>query len=129
MLLAHLLTQQGFRPRLMRMPDISGAQLQGDAVAGVKMVCISLFDIENRYAFLKFLMRRLARIFPSVPHLGAFWKFDPNDTRQADIITKAGLVERVGTLADAVALCLARATADQPPAEPALAAATPAAAQ
>ena len=129
MMLAHLLTQQGFRPRLMRMSDISSAQMQGDAVAGVKMVCISLFDIENRYAYLKFLMRRLGRIFPSVPHLGGFWKFDASDTRQADMITKAGLVDRVGTLADAVAMCLARVAIDQPPAEPASAAAALATAQ
>ena len=129
MVLAHLLTQQGFRPRLMRMSDISSAQMQGDAVAGVKMVCISLFDIENRYAYLKFLMRRLGRIFPSVPHLGGFWKFDASDTRQADMITKAGLVDRVGTLADAVAMCLARVAIDQPPVEPASAAAALATAQ
>ena len=129
MMLAHLLTQQGFRPRLMRMSDISSAQMQGDAVAGVKMVCISLFDIENRYAYLKFLMRRLGRIFPSVPHLGGFWKFDASDTRQADMITKAGLVDRVGTLADAVAMCLARVAIDQPPVEPASAAAALATAQ
>lgn len=129
MLLAHLLTLQGFKPRLMRMSDISSAQMQGDAVVGAKMVCISLFDIENRYAYLKFLMRRLGRIFPSVPHLGGFWKFDASDTRQADMITKAGLVDRVGTLADAVAMCLARAAVDKPPVEPASAAAALATAQ
>ena len=117
MILAHLLTQQGFRPRLMRMPDVSSAQMQGDAVAGVKMVCISLFDIEHRSAYLKFLMRRLGRIFPSVALLGGFWKFDASDTRQADMITKAGVITRVGTLADAVTACLAMAAKDQPPAE------------
>lgn len=114
MILAHLLSQQGFRPRLMRMSEISSAQLQGDAVAGVKFVCISLFDIENRYAYLKFLMRRLGRIFPSVPLLGGFWKFDASDKHQSDMIAKAGLVDRVGTLADAVSMCLAKAAMDQP---------------
>jgi predicted PurR-regulated permease PerM len=117
MILAHLLTQQGFRPRLMRMPDVSSAQMQGDAVAGVKMVCISLFDIEHRSAYLKFLMRRLGRIFPAVALLGGFWKFDASDTRQADMITKAGVITRVDTLGDAVAACLAMAAKDQPPAE------------
>lgn len=113
-ILAQLLTQQGFRPRLMRMSEISSAQLQGDAVAGVKFVCISLFDIENRNAYLKFLMRRLGRLFPAVPLLGGFWKFDASDKHQIDMIAEAGLVDRVGTLADAVSMCLAKAAIDQP---------------
>ena len=99
------------------MADISSAQMQGAEINGTKIVCVSIVDIEHRSAYLKFLVRRLRRIFPGVSLLGAFWKHDAGNTRLADI---AGLIpDRVKSLAEAVAYCvnLAMAEAARPHAE------------
>lgn len=116
-ILVQLLRHRGFNPKLMSMADISSAQMQGAKINGAKLVCVSIIDIEHRGPYLKFLVRRLRRIFPSVSLLGAFWKHDANNIRLAEI---AGLIpERVKSLSEAVAYCvnLAMAEAAKPAVE------------
>ncbi len=109
-ILTQLLRHRGFNPKLMRMADVSSAQMQGAEINGTKLVCVSIVDIEHRGAYLKFLVRRLRRIFPGVNLLGAFWKHDAGNIRLADI---AGLIpDRVKSLAEAVAHCVSLAMAD-----------------
>jgi len=115
-ILVQLLRHRGFSPKLMRMPDISSAQMQGAEINGAKLVCVSIIDIEHRGAYLKFLVRRLRRIFPGVKLLGAFWKHDPESLRLADI---ANLIpDRVNSLSEAVGYCVNLAAAE--PAKPEL---------
>ena len=106
--LMQLLRQQGFSPKLMAMADISAAHLQGATINGTRLVCISIFDIDHRGAYLKFLVRRLRRILPHARFLGAFWKHGDDNARLAEI---AGIVpDRVKTLAEAVAYCVKQAS-------------------
>ena len=106
--LMQLLRQQGFSPKLMTMADISAAHLQGATINGTRLVCISIFDIDHRGAYLKFLVRRLRRILPHARFLGAFWKHGDDNARLAEI---AGIVpNRVKTLAEAVAYCVKQAS-------------------
>jgi predicted PurR-regulated permease PerM len=112
-ILVQLLRHRGFNPKLMRMADVSSAQMQGTAINGAKLVCVSIVDIEHRNAYLKFLIRRLRRIFPGVKLLGAFWKHETDNIRLADV---AGLIpDRVKSLSEAVAYCLELAMADEKP--------------
>ena len=109
-ILVQLLSHRGFNPKLMRMADVSSAQMQGEKINGTKLVCVSIVDIEHRGAYLKFLVRRLKRIFPSVKLLGAFWKHDTENIRLADI---TGLIpDRVKSLSEAVAYCVNLAMAE-----------------
>ncbi|MBC8038049.1 MAG: AI-2E family transporter [Rhizobiales bacterium] len=109
-ILVQLLRHRGFKPKLMRMADLSSAQMEGAEINGTKIVCVSIFDIEHRGAYLKFLVRRLRRIFPSPSLLGAFWKHDADNIRLADIA--GNIPDRVKSLAEAVAYCVNRALAD-----------------
>jgi len=111
-ILMQLLQHQGFNPKLMRMADVSTAQMQGAEITGVKLVCISMLDIEHRGAYLKFLIRRLRRILPGVTLLGGFWKHDEDDVRQKQIIGSVPVDGRVKSLAEAVAYCLHQATSE-----------------
>ena len=115
--LMQLLRQQGFSPKLMTMADVSAAHMQSATVNGTKLVCISIFDIDHRGAYLKFLVRRLRRILPHARFLGAFWKHGDDNARLAEI---AEIVpDRVRTLAEAVAYCVKQASIQSP--EPAAA--------
>ncbi len=85
-ILTQLLQHQGFKPKLMRMAEVSTAHMQGAEITGVKLVCISMLDIEHRGAYLKFLVRRLRRILPGVSLLAALWKHDADNARQMEIV-------------------------------------------
>ncbi len=107
MILAKLLRNRGFNPKLMRMADLSSAQLEAAAINGTGLVCISMFDVAHRGAYLKFLARRLRRILPHASLLGGFWKYSNGNTSIAEI---AGIVpNQVKSLAEAVAFCLNKA--------------------
>jgi len=107
--LMQLLRHQGFNPKLMGKADVSTAHMQGTELSGVKLVCISMLDVEHRGAYVKFLIRRLRRIFPSVILLGGFWKHDENDPRQMQIIGSVAVDHTVKSLAESVAYCLQQA--------------------
>ena len=108
-ILMQLLQHQGFKPTLMRMTDVSTAHMQGTEHSGVKLVCISMLDVEHRGAYVKFLIRRLRRIFPGVNLLGGFWKYSDSDPRKMDILGGATVDGKVKSLAEAVAYCLQQA--------------------
>lgn len=109
-ILVQLLSHRGFNPKLMRMQEISSAQMQGAEINGTKLVCVSIIDVEHRGAYLKFLVRRLRRIFPRVQLLGGFWKHDPENFKLADIANLTP--ERVNSLSQAVAYCVNLAIAE-----------------
>ncbi len=111
-ILTQLLRHQGFKPKLMSMADVSTAHMQGAEITGVKLVCISMLDIEHRGAYLKFLVRRLRRILPGVSLLAGLWKHDENDVRQMEIVRSVPVDGRVTSLAEAVTYCLNQASKD-----------------
>ena len=111
-ILVQLLRHQGFNPKLMGMTDVSSAQMQGDEIFGVKIVCISILDVEHRGAYLKFLVRRLRRILPGVSLLGGFWKHDETDVQHMGIVGSVAVDSRVRSLQEAVTYCLVLAAKD-----------------
>ena len=108
-ILVQLLQHQGFRPKLMPMVEVSAAHMQATEFTGVKLVCISILDVEHRGAYLKFLVRRLRRILPGGHLLGGFWKHDDDDVRQKAVVDNIPVDANVSSLADAIAYCLREA--------------------
>lgn len=111
-ILAQLLQRRGLRPRLLTMGDIASVHLQGSAVEGARIACISMFDIANRGTFLRFLVRRLGRILPGVPLVGGFWRFDPEEPGHAQVLNAAPVSGHVQSLQEAVDRILAAARQD-----------------
>ena len=114
-ILMQLLEHQGFHPKLMRMTDVSSAQMQGDTITGVKMVCISIMSVEHRGAYLKFLAGRLRRILPGVSVLAGFWRPDEKAAPQDSVASKTAVDFKVSSLEQAVTYCLAQAAKDEAP--------------
>ncbi len=111
-ILMQLLQNKGFKPKLMSMADVSNAHMQGVELNGTKLVVISIFDIDHRGAYLKFLVRRLRRILPHASFLGGFWKHREGDAKLAEI---AEIVSnQVKTLAEVVAYCVKQALVETP---------------
>lgn len=111
LILRQLLQRKGFSPRVVRMSDLSSAQVQGGPIDGAKLACISMFDIENRGTYLKFLVRRARRVLPGLPLLGGFWKNDPNSTQYQRVLQDCAIDLSVNSMADAIAKCEALAKA------------------
>ena len=107
-ILVQLLRRKGFNPRLMLMADLTAAQMQGDAIGEAKLVCISIFDVTHRSAYLKFLARRIKRILPRAGMLGGFWKQSNGKAALAEIAVI--VPDQVRSLVEAVAFCLSRAS-------------------
>ena len=122
--LIQLLQHQGFNPRLIRMADVSAAHLHGIETTGIKLVCISMLDVEHRGAYVKFLIRRLRRIYPQVTLLGGYWKYESTERGPTANEAAAVVDEKVSTLAGAIGFCLKAAARDMPPGEIAPAPAT-----
>ncbi len=108
-ILVQLLQHQGFKPKLMRMAEVSVNHMQIVEITGVKLVCISLLDVEHRGAYLKFLVRRLRRILPGGHLLGGFWKHDDDDVHHKAIVDNIPVDAKVKSLADAIDHCLREA--------------------
>ena len=108
-ILVQLLQHQGFRPKLMPMAEVSATHMRAVEITGVKLVCISILDVEHRGAYLKFLVRRLRRILPGGHLLGGFWKHDDDDVRHKAIVDNIPVDAKVKSLAGAIDYCLREA--------------------
>jgi predicted PurR-regulated permease PerM len=116
-ILIQLLQNQGFKPRLMSMAEVATAHMQGAELNGTRLVVISIFDVDHRGAYLKFLVRRLRRILPHASFLGGFWKHRDGNAKLAEI---ADIVpHRLKTLAEVVDYCVKLAVVEPPATTPA----------
>jgi hypothetical protein len=111
-ILTQLLTKHGFAPRLMTVADVAAANLAGAKVKEAKLVCVSMLDAGNRYAYVRFFIRRVQRILPGVPILGGFWRLDQDDAGHRSFLSQLAIASSVRTLAEAIAYCLAQARAN-----------------
>jgi len=111
-ILVQLLRKYGFNPRLMKVADVSAANLQGATIQEARLVCVSMLDVENRNAYVKFLIRRIGRILPGVPILGGFWRLDQDDPGHRQLLGQLAIAASVRTLAEAMDYCRERARAD-----------------
>jgi hypothetical protein len=117
-ILVQLLAKHGLHPRLMTVRDISSASLQGLKIEEAKLVIVSMLDVENRGAYLKFLVRRIRRILPAVPILGGFWKLDPGDRQNQQILNQLSIAASAQSLKEVIDECLKRARSDERTAAP-----------
>lgn len=105
-ILVQLLRKHGFDPRLMTVKDLSAAHLKGATIEGAKLVCVSMLDVQNRHAYARFLVRRIARILPGVPILGGFWRLDEDGPGR---LGPLAVTASARTLREAIAYFLERA--------------------
>jgi predicted PurR-regulated permease PerM len=111
-ILVQLLRKHGFAPRLMKVADVSAANLQGAMIEEAKLVCVSMLDAENRGAYVRFLIRRIGRILPGVPILGGFWRLDRDDPEHRRLLDQLPIAASVKTLGEAIDYCRQQARAD-----------------
>jgi hypothetical protein len=119
-ILVQLLRKHGFNPRLMTVADVSAANLGGLKIEEAKLVCVSMLDVENRSAYVRFFIRRVRRILPGVPILGGFWRLDQDDPGHRRFLDQLATAASVRTLAEAIGYCLEQARADAAAAGPAV---------
>ena len=100
-----------------------GARVEGDAAtssanivrlnsAGVRMVCLSYFELGNSAAHLRYSIRRIRRQVPGAAILAGLWGHEPNRAVDEQIRADAGADAYALSLRDAVRLCLEAASAD-----------------
>ena len=103
-LLAHLLEARGLRAHVLSPSelDLTGAT----GVSKSQIVCLSAFEVGERNAQAKFLVKRLRRLMPNAEFLGAFWRLDAENPAHKTLIGSIGTDDVVSTLAAAVDHCI-----------------------
>ena len=76
------------------------------AIPPSQIVVLSAFDVGDRSAHVKFLLRRLRRQLPDAQFLGGFWRLEADNPAHKTIIASIGTDEVVSTLSAAVDQCI-----------------------
>ena len=105
-LLAQLLQSRGLMARVVTPSDLARGRTGGIAASKTKIVCLSAFDVGERSAQVKFLLRRLRRQMPAAEFLGGFWNLDQANPAHKTMISSIGADVVVSTLSSAVDRCI-----------------------
>ena len=110
-ILAQLLTKHGLGARVEGDAATSSANIVRLNSAGVRMVCLSYFELGNSAAHLRHSIRRIRRRVPGAAILAGLWGHEPNRAAAEQISADAGADAYAFSLHDAVRLCLEAASA------------------
>lgn len=107
---AQLARKCGLGVKVLDAPRLRHGGLSSEDVEGVRLVCISALDVQQRSAHARFLVRRLKRSAPNALILGSFWKLDPQDERDKSILDSIPADATAYTLREAIAFTLRAAS-------------------
>ncbi len=111
LVLAQLLEKCGLGAKVLGPAEVKHGALRHQDLDGVRLICISALDVNERSAHVRFLARRLKRSAPDAVLLGGFWKLDPEEARSKEIIDSVAVDRVVASLKDALGFCLQAAMA------------------
>jgi predicted PurR-regulated permease PerM len=110
-ILAQLLCKHGLRARAERAEATHTSNILQLDVQGVQIVCLSFFATARTSSHARFLVRRLRRRLPNAIVLAGFWNSDLEDAERERLTGVTGADLNATTLWEAVAQCVAAATA------------------
>ena len=103
-MLAQMLQARGLQALVVTPARLGRAG--GPSLSDVRIVCVSAFDVGERSAHVKFLLRRLRRQLPAAQFLGAFWRLEADNPAHEILIGSIGADDVVSTLTAAVDRCI-----------------------
>jgi hypothetical protein len=110
-LLADLLGKHGIGAHVEPSVSLSNNNLAHLADGRAQLIVLSFLDADLSIAQARFAVRRLRRRIPNVPIVAAFWTEQQPGNRSVSLCSDVKSDLCVSTLAEAVALCVERATA------------------
>ena len=113
-MLAQLLSKHGLSARRIGSNHSARAAIATLDPSGITMVCLSAIEPTGNVGRLRLLVRRLRRRLPQVPILVGFWLPDQPSAQYESLCATIGADYWAGTLAAAVAQCLAIAAPTEP---------------
>jgi predicted PurR-regulated permease PerM len=108
--LVQLLKKCGLGATLLDLDELRNGSLSHDVVSKARLICISSLDVRERSAHARFLVRRLKRPAPNALLLGCFWKLDPQQQENKQILERIPVDATASTMRDAVAFVIKSAT-------------------
>jgi hypothetical protein len=112
-MLAQLLVKQGLGARVLPHASVARAAIGGLNPTGVQMICIPYLELAASPSQLRYLLRRLRQRVPHTPILVGLWPEE--EVEEEDRLRAAiGADLYVGSLHEAVSLCLATASGAVP---------------
>ena len=103
-MLAQLLETRGLHARVASPLELN--MMAGNVVSKTQIVCLSAFDVGERSAQARFLVKRLRRQMPTAHFLGAFWRLDKENPAHKTIIESIETDDVVSTLSAAIDRCI-----------------------
>ena len=111
-MLAQLLDKHGLRARMEPDAAVSSANIVRLSSAGVRVVCLSYFELGNSAAHLRYSIRRIRRQIPGAKLLAGLWGHGGPASEQ--LRANAGADAFAFSLRQMVSLCI-EAAASKPP--------------
>jgi hypothetical protein len=127
-MLAQLLNKHGVGARLEGDAATSSANIVRLSGAGVRMVCLSYFELGNSAAHLRYSIRRIRRQIAGATILAGLWGHEPTRLSGEQLRANAGADAYAFSLRDAIRLCVDAASSDSVPESGAMQEAGPSAA-
>jgi hypothetical protein len=112
LVLAQLLNKCGLGATVIGQSKIKHGALPEEEVEGVRLICVSALDAKERSSYTRFLVRRLKRSAPDAQVLGCFWKLDPDDRQDKEIVESIAVDAAAYSIKDALEFCLQAASSN-----------------
>jgi hypothetical protein len=112
LVLAQLLNKCGLGATVIGQSKVKHGALPEEEVEGVRLICVSALDAKERSSYTRFLVRRLKRSAPDARVLGCFWKLDPDDRHDKEIVASIAVDSAVFSVKDALEFCLQAASSN-----------------
>jgi hypothetical protein len=110
MVFAQLVSKCGLGVRVISADRLRHGALSEEDLLGTRLICISALHVRERGAHARFLARRLKRSAPSALLLGCFWKLDPEQRRDKEILDSIPVDATAHSLRDAVTFTMQAAS-------------------
>jgi hypothetical protein len=112
LVLTQLLNKCGLGATVVSQSKIKHGALPEEEVEGVRLICVSALDAKERSAYTRFLVRRLKRSAPDAQVLGCFWKLDPDDRQDKEIVASIAVDAAAYSVKGALEFCLQAASSN-----------------
>ena len=112
LVLAQLLNKCGLGATVISQSKIKHGALPEEEVEGVRLICVSALDAKERSSYTRFLVRRLKRSAPDARVLGCFWKLDPDERHDKEIVASIAVDAAAYSVKDALEFCLQAASSN-----------------
>jgi predicted PurR-regulated permease PerM len=117
-MLAQLLGKHGVGAAVLAHADVAPAKLMALDLSAVAMVCVCYLETSGTPSHVRYLIRRLRQRRRDVPILVGLWPAGEEVLENARHQATLGADHYVGTLRDAVDICVGAAIASVPPEQP-----------